>query len=1099
VKRVCGLLNIITLVILLSMAVANAAVPVRKAVVKKPDLSTGETLYVVGYAHLDTQWNWDYVTTINEYLPKTMHDNFALFEKYPHYIFNFSGANRYRLMKEYYPADYAKVKQYVAAGRWFPCGSSMEESDVNVPSAESVIRQVLYGSEYFREEFGKESAEYMLPDCFGFPASLPSLLAHCGVNGFSTQKLTWGSAVGIPFNIGVWEGPDGASVVAALNPGGYSSSVDEDLSKSDTWAQRIEQDGKETGLFADYKYYGIGDRGGSPREPSVKWVEQSVTGKGPVHIMAGNADQMFRDITPAEEAKLPRYKGDLLLTEHSAGSITSEAYVKRLNRKNELLADAAEKASVAADWLGGLPYPKARLYKAWTLVMGGQFHDILPGTSIPKAYEYTWNDDILASNQFADVLEHAVGAVASGLDTRTSGVAVTVYNPLSIAREDIVEATVAFPGSQPSSVTVIGPDGAETPAQVMDHNSDGVKILFLAKAPSVGFAVYDVRPGKSNKPSANGLSASVQSLENQRYRVTINAAGDVASIYDKSLGRELLKAPIRYAFTYDNPTRYPAWNIDWEDAKNPPRAYLDGPAKVRVIENGPVRVAVAIERGAEGSKFVQTVRLSAGSAGDRVEFADTVDWRGKECNFKAVFPLTASNPNATYNWDVGTVERGNDDPKKYEVPSHQWFDLTDSTGGFGVTVLSDCKYASDKPDDSTLRLTLLRTPGVRGGHKDQSTMDWGRHHILYGLAGHSSDWRSGGTDWQALRMEQPMLAFQSEKHAGEYAKTFSIAQADSPQIRVMALKRAESGDETIVRVVEMQGKPVKDVHISLAGRIVSAREVNGREQPLGKARVDKGKLVADFSPYNLRTFAVKLAAPQARLAAPESQPVALPYNQCVASCDGQKTQGGFDAQGHCFAAEMLPSRIVDNGLTFELASCEKGKPDAVACKGQTIALPKGRFNTLVLLAASSPGDQTSAFEVDGQSVSLTIQDWGGYVGQWDNRQWNGADQTKADGWLDGCSGLTPGYIKRAPVAWFCSHRHTADGANDAYQYTYLYRCGISIPAGATTVRLPENENIKILAASVATDPTSESRPAQPLYDTLADHTTATCVLNPAKD
>src|SRR5579872_5463529 len=158
------------------------------------DLKQQPTLYVVGYAHLDTQWRWEYPQTIQEYLTKTMRNNFALFEKYPHYIFNFTGANRYMFMKEYNPQDYAELKKYVAAGRWFPAGSSMEENDVNSPSAESIMRQVLYGNEYFRHDFGVASAEFMLPDCFGFPASLPSILAAAGVKGFSTQKLTWGSS-----------------------------------------------------------------------------------------------------------------------------------------------------------------------------------------------------------------------------------------------------------------------------------------------------------------------------------------------------------------------------------------------------------------------------------------------------------------------------------------------------------------------------------------------------------------------------------------------------------------------------------------------------------------------------------------------------------------------------------------------------------------------------------------------------------------------------------------------------------------------------------------------------------------------------------------
>src|SRR5579864_6338017 len=275
-----------------------------------PDLSHQPTLYVVGYAHLDTEWRWEYPQVIREYLSKTLRSNFALFEKYPHYIFNFSGANRYRLMKEYYPADFEKLKEYVAAGRWFPAGSSMEESDVNSPSAESIFRQVLYGNEFFRRELGKASAEYMLPDCFGFPASLPSILSHSGIKGFSTQKLTWGSSApaggpdspertprGTPFNVGVWEGPDGKSVIAGFNPGDYSADITTDLSKplpappadasanpqdaqrsefqryQGDWAARVQHNGEVSGLFTDYHYYGTGDVGGAPTEASVKLLE----------------------------------------------------------------------------------------------------------------------------------------------------------------------------------------------------------------------------------------------------------------------------------------------------------------------------------------------------------------------------------------------------------------------------------------------------------------------------------------------------------------------------------------------------------------------------------------------------------------------------------------------------------------------------------------------------------------------------------------------------------------------------------------------------------------------------------------------------------
>src|ERR1043165_3985660 len=257
----------------------------------RPNLATQPTLYVVGYAHLDTEWRWEYPQVIQEYLPKTMRNNFALFEKYPHYIFIFTGANRYRLMKEYYPADFERLKYYVSRGRWFPAGSSMEECDANSPNAASIIRQILYGNNWFRKEFRVASDEYMLPDCFGFPASLPSVLAHSGIKGFSTQKLSsaWQPAphvggpdspdqtpVRIPFNVGVWEGTDGRTVIAALNPLSYGSNVQYDLSKTppplpspgpnsnqsrpraalEDWTRRIQVNGELTGIFTDYHYVG---------------------------------------------------------------------------------------------------------------------------------------------------------------------------------------------------------------------------------------------------------------------------------------------------------------------------------------------------------------------------------------------------------------------------------------------------------------------------------------------------------------------------------------------------------------------------------------------------------------------------------------------------------------------------------------------------------------------------------------------------------------------------------------------------------------------------------------------------------------------------
>lgn len=490
-----------------------------------------------------------------------------LLEKYPNYIFNFKGSRRYEFMQEYYPEGFERVKKYMQAGRWYPGGSSVDENDANIPSLESFVRQTLYRNHYFQREFGLVADDYLLPDCFGFPASLPTIFTHEGLKGFSTQKLTWGSAIGVPFNVGNWVGPDGSSVIAALNPGGYGAKVNEDLSKSESWLKRINETGDKSGVFADYKYYGTGDVGGAPTAGSVEWIERALASDGPIRVISARSDQIYNDISPAQAAKLPSYTGDLLLVNHSAGSLTSQAYMKRWNRQNEQLANAAESAATIAYWLGVAPYPQSTLYAGWDLVLGSQMHNIMPGTSLPKAYEYAWNDEVLALNQFADVAERSSAAVLSTLDTTAKGVAVAVYNALPIEREDAVEATLSFAGKVPDAVTAYNPQGKPVPTQILERAGDLLRVLFVARVPSVGYAVYDVRPeAKSSTPS--GLDVTSNSLENARYKVSLDTNGDLGSVFDKSLNRELLSAPARLSFHYENPAQWPAWNMDWEDRQN---------------------------------------------------------------------------------------------------------------------------------------------------------------------------------------------------------------------------------------------------------------------------------------------------------------------------------------------------------------------------------------------------------------------------------------------------------------------------------------------------------------------------------------------------
>jgi len=795
---------------------------------------TQPTLFIVPYTHLDDFWRWSYPQTIRDFLKNTLDDNFEAFEEYPNYIFNWSGASRYQMMREYYPEKYEELKKWIETGRWYPSGSSWVENDTNVPSTESIIRQILYGRKYFWDEFGKESLEYMLPDCFGFPYSLPSVLNHCGIRGFSTQKLTWESANGIPFNVGRWIGPDGEWVIAALNAGDYARGHEHVYSTHKGTLERLEKNRKNSGLPIDYFYMGGGDknnadRGGVIQKVSLETLERINKTEGPVKVVAGKADLMFRAITDEQAGKFPTWNKDLLLIKHSTGVLSSQAYTKKINRDAEILADAGERAAVAAHIFNGAEYPYGTLNNAWGLVLRNQFHDNLLGTGIPKAYEYSWNDGIIALNQIAGVFKDAVGTLAQSLNTDVPGIPVLVFNQLSIPRKDNVEAFIPSELNKAESIAVFDAKGKEVPSQIVAGYDGKSRILFQTDLPPVGVAVYSIRQTNS-KINNSELVVRKDYLENQNFRVTIDANGDISSIFDKRIEKELLEKPIQLEFGENFPDLKPAWRIYWKDIKKPARSVAANPVSVKIVEEGPVRVAVEVVRENEGSRIIQRIRLSAGTDGSRVEIANLIDWKSRGTLLKATFHLTAEAPEATYNLDLGTIKRGNRNEKQYEVPHHSWIDLTDNSGEFGVSLLTGAKYGSDKVDDNTLRLTLIHGPDTKDSQQeslDDGTMsemrwqDWGRHQFTYAVTGHKGDWSEGKSHWEAMRFEQLPAAFAVPKHKGK-GNSFSLISIDNDQVNIQAVKMAEDRSGVVVRLQELHGKACTGAKLSAIKPILAA-------------------------------------------------------------------------------------------------------------------------------------------------------------------------------------------------------------------------------------------------------------------------------------
>lgn len=1060
-------------------------------------------LYVVSTAHLDTQWRWTIRNTIDEYIPATMRENFKLMDAYPDYVFSFEGAFRYMLMREYYPREYERLKSYVARGQWRPCGSWVDAVDVNIPSLESLVRHALYGNGFFDEEFGVTSRDVFLPDCFGFGYALPSIAAHCGLKSFSTQKLTWGSSVGVPFDIGIWVGVDGSSVVAALNPGSYDSGIEHDLSHDETWLQRIDEQGASTGLYAAYKYFGTGDIGGAPDSLSVDWLSRSERSDGPITVRNVGSDDLTDLVAESKDLRLKRYRGELLMTRHGVGCYSSQAAMKRWNRKNELLADAAERASVIASMLGEYEYPRRILKDTWIRFLWHQFHDDLTGTSIPEAYQFSWNDEILCQNRFAGILENAVEAASAALDTRVKGVPLVVYNALSIPRRDVVEATVLFADGSPKAARVFDPLGQEVPSQIVEAGEKALRMLFLAEVPSVGYAVYDVRPAPAPCGIETGLRATPSEISNRRYVVKLDEHGDVSSILDVAEGRPVISEPIRWQLLHDKPMRWPAWEIQYEDICAAPEGYVGGAPEVRVLENGPVRVSTEVVRRKGASAFRTVIRLCAQEAGDRVEFDNDVDWYESETLLKAAFAPAVRCDSVTYDLGLGSIKRGLNKPELYEVPGHQWADVTAQDGRYGVAVLNDCKYGWDHPGAGTLRLTLIHTPGVYDNWSwvgDQRSQDIGHHRFAFALLAHRGDWREGEVAWQAARFNQPLVAFQATRHSGVVGRTFSLLRAEngggSPgaaagggnrqgRVMVNAVKLAERGDEVVVRLRELNGARAENIRVELARPVTEAREVNGVEGTVGSAEIVDGVLIASLAPYQPKAFAMRLAGVEAReKPAPVFKALRLPFDVDGISADGEAGDGSFDNSGNTISGDLLPDTLVSQMIPFVIGPRTPGAKNVVACNGQTIALPSGPFNRIYILGAAISGPAIARFSIEGapevRVFDVAMQDYAVPIGQWNSRLVAG-ELVEEPGLI------APSYINRETVAWVGTHRHGPAGENESYQYTYLYSIRLDLPGGARSLKLPQDGDIRLLGATLARVEWDDTRPAGPLYDE-ADNT-----------
>ena len=1003
------------------------------------------TVYMVANAHWDTQWNWDIRKSIDEFLPNTLKQNFKLMEQYPDYIFNLEGADKYAMAKEYMPELYEKLREYVKAGRWHVSGSGWDANDPNIPSVESNIRNYLYGQQFYKDEFGVKSTDVMLPDCFGFNCLIPTVASHCGIIGFGTQKLKWRkhpfyeNGQKIPFNFGIWEGLDGSRIMALMDGGGYGWNPDTDIRDNDDLKRRI----AEASIPAAYRYFGTrssrlhGDQGGSPLPVAVEMIDRAAKTPLNYNVRFAAADQMYKDYYM--DPRLKVFKGELLMDVHATGCYTSHSEIKKLNRTIELLLSSAEALGVLAEQLGVMEYPSWTLDRIWKRTLMHQFHDDLTGTSIPDAYKFTYNDHYLSVNQLNSIIDAELQAIGKVLGTKVKGTPVLVFNPVSASASDCVTMEMELPARY-GSVAVYDQNGRKVKAQVLARNGDKAVIAFCSELPSLSVSVFDVRPVAA-RTVASSIRVGEKDIENSVYKVSLNDNGDICSIIDKRCGRELVKNGEAFAlnvFGNNESSEWPAWEIQKEVMDREPSKVTEG-VRISCEYCGPVKAALRVERKCGESVFVQRIILSDGAEDERIDIENEIDWQSRGSLLKASFPVAFPCKDATYDLGLGNVRRGNNTDIKYEVYAQQWADMTADDGSYGVTIMNRSKYGWDKPDDNTLRLTLLHTPVSLKHYTYQQSMDLGKHCFTYSIIGHEGALDPVAAGIAADILNQPAIAVASASSANG-PRQVTLLAGSNPSVRVKAVKKAIDGDGYIVRTYEQSGGD-SESELTFLRDITSAWNANGIEENQGVAAFSGKTLSVKAHGFGLNTYRVHTGA-----AAPASasySAVELPYNVLGISSDAFSAFGHLDADWHSMAAELLPSNFSFLGVPFKFGKADFN--NVVCCEGQKITLPKGT-RTVHLLVASTTEDKTATFNA-GTDVSVPVGYYSGFF--------------RYNGWKD----MHESFRRECEgkVAYVGTHRHDASKRNEAYMHTYMFY--VSIPVSAGELVLPSDKDIVVFSAT----------------------------------
>jgi alpha-mannosidase len=828
-----------------------AAETIAASIYKLVDTEVMPTITAVGHTHLDVGWLWR-VTHTRDKTGRSFATVLNLMAEYPGFVFMYNQAVLFDFLKTDYPEIWAGVVEAVKRGQFEIEGAMWVEPDANIVSGESMVRQMLFGRRFHRDNFGARPRCVWLPDTFGYSANMPQLLARSGLDFFITSKLSWNDTDRHPYDSFFWRGIDGTETKAQLittqrfESEAVYTTYNSDLSVSEVMGawRRFEPKRVQSDLLI---CYGYGDGGGGPTRGMIeraRRLERGIPG-APKLRMEGLSPYLARIDAQmkANPDHYPRWYGELYLQYHR-GTLTNIARNKRNNRLAERAMRELELASALAHALQGHPYPTEEIDGLWKTVLINQFHDILPGTSIGSVYT---DSDAEYAALFA-AIEAGNGPLQSALSAIAPKGTAAVVNFTGRARiGDLVELPSDAAGKS------ISAGGKVAPVQAITRPDGSTRHVAAVDVPALGWTALALADAASPTPST--LDVSSEKLENAHVRVLFDAKGEITSVFDKTTGRELLKSGQtgnRLVAYEDKSMDYDAWDIDWYFEEQFWTLAEEAEVSIEVVETGPLRAALRIERKWRASKIVQIVSLRAGAR--QVEFDTHADWQERQLVLKAEFALDLNVSELRSEIQFGHVTRPTHrntswDRARFEASMHRWIDMSEPD--FGAALLNDCKYGYDAKEQ-TIRLTLLR-----GANYPFPDGDRGEHHFAYALFVHAGTSDLETVHHAAESFNNP-LRLVGTLGPGNASESFSFASVDAPNVTLETLKKAEDGSGLVLRIFEHANRRAETT-ISFGMPVKSVRPVNLMEEDaLEPLVVTDNAVHLSLRPFEITTLLIEL-------------------------------------------------------------------------------------------------------------------------------------------------------------------------------------------------------------------------------------------------